>query len=106
MSKTRQSFFGRIGQMLSGGGSIDDDTWDDIEALLLQADLGVKTTQDVMQDVKERARRQNVKRADQLQPIIKTALRSILSTPPTMNISGRPLSIILVVGVNGSGKTT
>ncbi|MBC8098359.1 MAG: signal recognition particle receptor subunit alpha, partial [Armatimonadetes bacterium] len=42
MSKTRQTFFGRIASML-GGGQLDDDTWDDIEAVLIQADLGVKT---------------------------------------------------------------
>ena len=105
MSKTRQSFFGRIGQML-GGGSIEDETWDDIEALLIQADLGIKTTQDVLKEVQDRARRQNVRRADQLQPLIKAALKDILQKPRELNISGRPLSIVLIVGVNGSGKTT
>jgi fused signal recognition particle receptor len=106
MSKTRQSFFGRIGEMLSGGTPIDDDTWDDIEALLIQADLGVKTTQDVMKDLQDRVRKQNIKRADQVKPVLKQVLRDILKQPPTMNVSGRPLSIILIVGVNGSGKTT
>src|SRR4051812_12521040 len=105
MAKTRQSFFGRLGQML-GGATIDDETWDDIEALLLQADLGVPTTQAVMKDLQERARKQNVKRPEQLKALLKEVLRSILSSPPTMNVSGRPLSIILIVGVNGSGKTT
>jgi fused signal recognition particle receptor len=105
MSKTRQGFFGRIGQML-GGSNIDDDTWDDIEALLIQADLGVPTTQAVMKDLQDRARKQNARRTDQLKPIIKEALREILTMPPPMNISGRPLSIMLIVGVNGSGKTT
>lgn len=105
MSKTRQGFFGRIGQML-GGSNIDDDTWDDIEALLIQADLGVPTTQAVMKDLQDRARKQNARRTDQLKPIIKEALREILTMPPPMNISGRPLSIVLIVGVNGSGKTT
>jgi fused signal recognition particle receptor len=106
MSKTRQSFFGRIGEMLTGGTPIDDDTWDDIEALLIQADLGVKTTQDVMKDLQDRVRKQGVKRADQVKPLLKHVLRDILRDPPTMNVSGRPLSIILIVGVNGSGKTT
>jgi len=106
MAKTRQSFFGRLGQMLTGSGSIDDDTWDDIEALLIQADLGVQTTQDVMKDLQERARKQNVKRIEQLKALLKEVLRDILTSPPTMNVSGRPLSIILIVGVNGSGKTT
>ena len=106
MAKTRQSFFGRLGQMLTGSDAIDDDTWDDIEALLIQADLGIQTTQDVMKDLQERARKQNVKRIEQLKALLKEVLRDILTSPPTMNVSGRPLSIILIVGVNGSGKTT
>jgi fused signal recognition particle receptor len=106
MAKSRQSFFGRLGQMLTGSGTIDDDTWDDIEALLIQADLGVQTTQAVMKDLQERARKQNVKRIEQLKALLKEVLRDILTSPPTMNVSGRPLSIILIVGVNGSGKTT
>jgi len=106
MAKTRQSFFGRLGQMLTGSGAIDDDTWDDIEALLIQADLGVDTTLAVMKDLQERARKQNVKRTEQLKALLKEVLRDILTSPPTMNVSGRPLSIILIVGVNGSGKTT
>jgi fused signal recognition particle receptor len=105
MSKTRQSFFGRLGQML-GGGSIEDDTWDDIEALLIQADLGVATTQKVMADLQDRSRRQNIKRTDQLKSLLKEVLRDILTPPRELNVSGRPLSIILIVGVNGSGKTT
>jgi len=92
--------------MLTGSGAIDDDTWDDIEALLIQADLGVDTTLAVMKSLQERARKQNVKRVEQLKALLKEVLRDILTSPPTMNVSGRPLSIILIVGVNGSGKTT
>ncbi len=106
MSKTRQSFFGRIGQMLGGGAEIDDETWDDIESLLIQADMGVPTTQAVMQDLQTRVRKQNIRKAEQVQPVLKQALRALLKDPPVMNISGRPLSIVLIVGVNGSGKTT
>jgi fused signal recognition particle receptor len=105
MSKTRQSFFGRISQLL-GSTDIDDDTWDDMEALLIQADLGVDTTRAVIEDVKTRVRREGITRADQIQPALKAALRALLNDPPTLNISGRPLSIVLIVGVNGSGKTT
>jgi len=105
MSKTRNSFFGRIAQML-GTNQIDDDTWDDLEALLIQADVGVKTTTDVLKEVQNRASRENIKRADQLHVALRDALLNTLSSPPVLNVSGRPLSIILVVGVNGSGKTT
>ncbi|MBL8155065.1 MAG: signal recognition particle-docking protein FtsY [Anaerolineae bacterium] len=105
LAKTRQSFFGRIAQML-GNTEIDEETWDDIEAMLIQADLGVPTAQRVISDLKARVRKDGVTRADQLNTSLRETLRALLDFPPTPNISGRPLSIILIVGVNGSGKTT
>jgi fused signal recognition particle receptor len=105
MAKTRQSFFGRISQML-GNTDIDEDTWDDVEALLIQADLGLQTTQRVIEELKVRVRREGITRTDQLNKAMKETLAGLLETPPPPNISGRPLSIILIVGVNGSGKTT
>src|SRR5690554_2871307 len=89
-----------------GNTEIDDDTWDDVEALLIQADLGLPTTQLVLEDLKARTRREGITRTDQLNEALKSSLASMLKTPPEPNISGRPLSIILIVGVNGSGKTT
>ncbi|MCK6578222.1 MAG: signal recognition particle-docking protein FtsY [Anaerolineae bacterium] len=106
LSRTRQSFFGRIGQLLSGPDVIDDDTWDDLEALLIQADLGVPTTQAILTETRSRARKDNIKKATELRKLLKTVLKDSLRLPPAMNISGRELSIILIVGVNGSGKTT
>ncbi|MCC6612554.1 MAG: signal recognition particle-docking protein FtsY [Anaerolineae bacterium] len=105
MTKTRTSFFGRIAQML-GGTDIDEETWDDIEALLIQADVGVETTQVVLEDMKQRVRKEGITRTDQINTALKASLASLLVPPPQPNISGRPLSIILIVGVNGSGKTT
>jgi fused signal recognition particle receptor len=105
LAKTRQSFFGRIAQVL-GNSEIDDDTWDDIEAILIQSDMGVETTQKVLDELKSRVRREGITRSDQLQKALREVLASLLKSPPPLNISGRPLSIILVVGVNGSGKTT
>lgn len=105
LAKTRQSFFGRISQML-GNTEIDDETWDDVEAILLQADLGVDTTMRVIEELRTRVAREGLTRNDQLQKALREVLASLLQNPPPMNISGRELSIILVVGVNGSGKTT
>lgn len=101
LSKTRKSFFGRIANML-GNTEITEDTWDDIEALLIQADLGVETTAKVIDDLKSRG----ITKEDQLQIALRESLQSLLRFPPPMNISGRELSIVLIVGVNGSGKTT
>lgn len=89
-----------------GNTDIDDDTWDDVEALLIQADIGVDTTARVLDDVRARVRREGVTRADQINKVLKSSLASLLSLPTEPNISGRPLSIVLIVGVNGSGKTT
>ncbi len=101
MTKTRRSFFGRIATML-GGTEIEEDDWDDIEAILIQADLGVDTTTKVIEDLKGRG----VRTHDELQAALRESLQELLSFPPPMNISGRELSIVLIVGVNGSGKTT
>ncbi|MCY3917740.1 MAG: signal recognition particle-docking protein FtsY [Chloroflexi bacterium] len=105
LSKTRQSFFGRISQML-GNTEIDDDTWDDMETLLIQADVGFNTTVKVIDDLQDRARAEGLTKSAQLQDALKESLAALLEFPPALNITGRELSIILVVGVNGSGKTT
>lgn len=105
LSKTRQSFFGRISQVL-GNTDIEDDTWDDIEATLIQADLGVETTHTVMEYLKETVQEEGITRTNELKQILKESLLALLEPPRELNISGRDLSIILVVGVNGSGKTT
>ena len=105
LSKTRQSFFGRISQML-GNTEIDDDTWDDMETLLIQADVGFNTTVKVIDELQDRVRAEGFTRSAQLQDALKESLAGLLEFPPALNITGRELSIILVVGVNGSGKTT
>ena len=101
MTKTRTSFFGRIANML-GSSEVDDETWDDIESILIQADLGVTTTAKVIKDLQSRGLTRN----DQVQAALREVLAELLKFPPPLDVSGRDLSIVLVVGVNGSGKTT
>lgn len=105
LTKTRQSFLGRISQMF-GASDIDDDTWDDIEATLIQADLGMETTQTVVEYLREAVRENGLTKANQLYRALKEALNALLEEPRPLNINGRELSVILIVGVNGSGKTT
>ncbi len=105
LSKTRQSFFGRIAQLL-GNSEIDDDTWEDIETLMIQADVGFNTTVRVIDQLQAQVRASGLTKSDQLRQAFKEELASLLDFPPALDISGRELSIILVVGVNGSGKTT
>lgn len=101
LSRTRTTFFGRIAQAF-GRSDVTEDTWDEIEAMFLQADMGVSTTLEVL----ERLRKRGITRSEQLKQTMKEELRGMLHTPTPLNVSGRPLSIVMIVGVNGSGKTT
>ena len=105
LSKTRQSFFGRISQML-GNTEITEETWEELEGLLLQADVGVQTTEQLIATLQGRVTREGIVRTTQLNKALREEMAKLLKSPTPLNISGRELSIMLIVGVNGSGKTT
>ena len=104
LSRTSKAAFGQIASVL-GTSEINNDTWDDLEALLLQADLGIETTSSVLDSLKRFARTEGLIRANELYTSLRQELRARLVTPPTLVLDHKP-SVILVVGVNGSGKTT
>jgi fused signal recognition particle receptor len=104
LSKSSKAAFGQIATLL-GATQITPETWDDLEALLIQADLGVDTCEVVLDALEKRVDQEGLTRADELQAVLRQELRSLLITPPAQDFSAKP-SIILVVGVNGSGKTT
>lgn len=104
LAKSSKAAFGQIANIL-GATEIDDDTWDDLEALLIQADLGVETTDEIMDTLEEKVEREGLTRANDLKKALRQELRSMLETPPVLQFDQQP-SVILVVGVNGSGKTT
>ncbi|MEJ5225725.1 MAG: ATP-binding cassette domain-containing protein, partial [Anaerolineales bacterium] len=104
LSKTSKAAFGRLAGLL-GATEITADTWDDLEALLIQADLGLETTQSVLQALKMSVRREGLTRADELRAVLRAELRSRLISPPELRFAVKP-AVILLVGVNGSGKTT
>ncbi|MBI3162965.1 MAG: signal recognition particle-docking protein FtsY [Chloroflexi bacterium] len=104
LSRTSKAAFGQIASIL-GASEINNDTWDDLEALLLQADLGLETASDVLDSLKRVTRTEGLIRANELTAALRQDLRARLVTPPVFELKYAP-SVILVVGVNGSGKTT
>jgi fused signal recognition particle receptor len=105
LSRTSKAAFGRLAGLL-GATEITSETWDDLEALLIQADLGLETTQAVLEALKAAVKRDGLTRASDLQSVLKLELRSRLASPPPAAFFAVKPAVILLVGVNGSGKTT
>ena len=104
LAKSSKAAFGQIVNLL-GTTEITPETWDDLEALLIQADLGVDTCEVVLDALEKRVDQEGLTRTGELQAVLQQELRLLLTTPPTLDFSHKP-TVILVVGVNGSGKTT
>jgi len=104
LEKTRKVTFGRISNFL-GTSELNDDTWDELEALLLQADMGFETTASVIQTVRADVQERGLTRNDEVIQALKQELLARLNTPTFPDLASRP-TVIILVGVNGSGKTT
>jgi fused signal recognition particle receptor len=107
VTKTREQLGARIGPLLAGGRSVDPQLFRELEASLLAADLGVRTTKELLAGLREDAERGNFQDAAQLKEALKKRLADLLRLPeaaPAAN-GARP-QVIFVVGVNGTGKTT
>jgi fused signal recognition particle receptor len=106
LAKTREAVFGRVTTLL-GQSEITPALWDELEVLLIQADVGVSTTLELLERLRKRVAREGITRADALRGALKIELRAMLGEAGPLDLdSGRPLTVILIVGVNGSGKTT
>jgi fused signal recognition particle receptor len=108
VTRTRENLSQRIEEVVSIGKEIDRGTLDDLEATLIGADLGNTTTREVLDKLREKADRKQIKNVDELKRLLKEELLAILNaanTRPVQKVDGTP-EVILVVGVNGTGKTT
>jgi len=109
VSRTRENLAERIEDVVSIGKEIDRSTLDDLEATLIGADLGTTTTHEVLEKLRDKADRKQIKDVTELKRLLKEELLAIL----TSSTNSRPLTkvnagpeVIMVVGVNGAGKTT
>ncbi len=107
LARTRQTFLARLGQLFRRGG-LDDDDWDELEALLIQADVGVETTATLVRRLRRRVRDEGIREPAGLRQALAEEMVAILETvpaPPPLAEADGP-RVVLVVGVNGVGKTT
>ena len=104
LSKSGKAAFGRVASLL-GATEITGETWDELETLLIQADLGIETTASVIDSLKRLTRDRGLLRSEELKSALRDELRSRLDEPPALDFPARP-TVVLLVGVNGSGKTT
>ena len=104
LTRTRDSVFGQITTLL-GQSDVTEELFDNLEAMLIQADLGAALADEVVADLEVQAEQEGIVRADKLKSILRAKLRSLLLEPQPLNLSARP-TVILLIGVNGAGKTT
>lgn len=105
LTRTRHSYFGRIRGLLARG-EVDEALWQELEELLIQADVGVETTVALIERLRERVDREGVREARAIWEMLKGDLKRVVTLKEGPRYEEDGLWVILVVGVNGSGKTT
>ena len=106
LTKTRDALSNTLGQVFSGFSELDDDFYDELEESLILADLGVETSGKAVERLRKRVREDHLKTTEEAKDALKDILTEMLNVgTPELNLTTRP-SVILVIGVNGVGKTT
>ncbi|MDE5550393.1 MAG: signal recognition particle-docking protein FtsY [Bacteroidaceae bacterium] len=113
LAKTKESVFGKIARAVAGKSKVDDDVLDNLEEVLITSDVGVETTLEIIRRIEERVARDKYVGTDELNRILREEIAGLLTESNTDDTEGFQIPetahkpyIILVVGVNGVGKTT
>lgn len=107
--KTRDQFSSQIKNLFTANVKIDDDLYEELEEILISADIGMDSTLDIVDSLRDEIKRQSIKDSDQIYPVLKDIMVNKLdenNLNNNLNIVANELAIILVIGVNGVGKTT
>lgn len=105
LQKTKNAIVDKIDTLFKSFRKVDEELFEELEELLISADLGVSTTEEVLDELRGIAKDENIKDADEIKTRLFEILRSMLGEHQPLDLSTKP-SVILVIGVNGVGKTT
>lgn len=106
LAKTRNQFMSQLTGLLQIGRKIDEDLMEEIEEILIQADVGVDTTLTLMDNVRERVKAEGLSDSSELESVIKSEILNLLGEDVPIEVKDEKPYTILVLGVNGAGKTT
>ena len=107
VTRTRETFSTKIEGIVALTRTVDENALEELETALLTSDLGVQTTTDILEALRDRARRKDIEGGEELRSLLKEQIRAILEAPrqPVPPVAVPP-RVIFLVGVNGTGKTT
>ncbi len=105
LNKTKNAIFGGVDQLLKGFVRVDEDLLDELEELLVCADVGVGATQDIIEELRERIKDGRLKEKEQITGALQEILTDMIGQGQPLLLDTVP-SVVLVIGVNGAGKTT
>lgn len=105
LSKTKNALFGQIDDLLKNFVKVDEDLLDELEELLIMSDIGVGATEDIIEELRDRIKDGRLKEKDQVMVALKEILSEMIGEHKGLELNTTP-SVILVIGVNGAGKTT
>jgi fused signal recognition particle receptor len=106
LTKTRNNFVDKVNQLVAVTRKIDEDLFEDLEAIMLQADIGVAATSRLIAELRSEAKKQGLNDANQLKGLLRAKMGDILGAQVPLQFNSQGLTVYLVVGVNGVGKTT
>jgi fused signal recognition particle receptor len=106
LKKTRESITKKVDQLLISFGKIDEDLFDELEEILISSDMGVETTDKIITELKEKVKKERITNALEVKRLLKDEIAAILGTEKEELKLGTKPSVIVVIGVNGVGKTT
>ncbi len=105
MAKTRNNLVSKLDDLFSGG-AIDDDFYEELEEILITADIGVRTTNEIIEELEERVEEEKIKNPAQVKEILMESIRTKMDLGENAYDFENQKSVVLVIGVNGVGKTT